>query len=188
MIFNPNSAPRKREEFMDWYDNQTKWKEDHSYDDPKVTSEEIRNWFLEMIKTFPAMNGPYAYDDIDNPKMTDYSIGKDIIYAAFAWSEAENAYPKMLELAEKYKVGFFDVSASDGNILFPNSDNGFSKIDNPDKESSIEEIMSWVSEDSRLRTVADIVYDNAIKQIEQSENNYKSNKKISWWKRIFNRK
>ncbi|GAB5398905.1 MAG: hypothetical protein Aureis2KO_04900 [Aureisphaera sp.] len=148
---------------MDWFDNQSEWKEQHSYDDPKVSSEEMRNWFFEMIQTFPAMNGPYAHDDIDNPKLTDYSTGKDVIYAAFSWSEAENAYPKMLELAKKHKVGFFDVSSNNGNIFFPDSDNGFGKIDNPEKENSFEEI-------------------------ENSEKITKSNNNISWWKRIFNRK
>ena len=188
MLFNPNTAPRDRDKFMDWYNNQTEWKENHNYDDPIVTSETMQNCFLEMIETFPAMNGPYAHDDIDNPKMTDYSIGKDVIYAAFAWSEAENAYPKMLELAKKHNVGFFDVSANNGNIFFPSYNNGFNKIDNPDKESSIEEIMSWASEDSELRTVADIVYDKAIKQIELNEINDESNPRKSWWKRFFNRK
>ena len=170
---------------MVWFNNQTEWEEDHNYDDPEVASKEMRTWFLEMIETFPAMNGPYAHDDVNNSKMTDYSIGKDVVYAAFAWSEAENAYPKMLELAEKHRVGFFDVSANEGNIFFPSSGNRFDKIDNPDKESSIEEIMSWANEDSGLKTVADVVYDNAIKQIEQSEEIDEQNQKMSWWKRIF---
>lgn len=185
MIFNPKSAPRTRDEFMVWFGDQTEWKEDHNYDDPEVTSKEMRTWFLEMIETFPAMNGPYSHDDIDNPKMTDYSIGKDVIYAAFAWSEAEKAYSKMLKLAEKHKVGFFDVSANNGNIFFPSSSNRFERIDNPKKESSVEEIMSWVDEDSDLKTVADVVYNNAIKQIEQSQNLSEPNQKRSWWKRIF---
>lgn len=119
MVFRKEAAPKSRAEFMEWYQNQTEWTESHSYDDPANTSEELRNWFLEMIQTFPAMNGPFASDDDDNPHVSDYSIGKDIIYIAFAWSLVEQAYHTTINLAEKHGVGFFDVSSDDGDILFP---------------------------------------------------------------------
>lgn len=119
MVFNPNKAPKDKSDFMNWYESQTEWEEDHDYDDPEVSSEELKNWFLEMIEAFPAMNGPFASDNVDDPKVTDYTVGMDVIYAAFAWSEAENAYLKMTELAEKNNVGFFDASGS-GDIFFPN--------------------------------------------------------------------
>lgn len=130
MVFRKEAAPKTRTDFMKWYENQTEWTEEHSYDDPANTSVELRNWFMEMIQTFPAMNGPFASDDDDNPNVSDYSVGKDVIYVAFAWSLAEQAYNTMLELAEKHGVGFFDVSSDNGDILFP--DNGKLKpIDNP---------------------------------------------------------
>jgi len=48
-----------------------------------------------MIESYPAMNGPYAKEeDEDNDYVTDYCIGKDVIYAAFSWSLAEQAYEK----------------------------------------------------------------------------------------------
>ncbi len=122
MVFEKDKAPRKRKDFMDWYNKQTEWAENHSYDDPKVSSQKLRDWFTEMIKTFPAMNGPFASDDYDNDNVSDYSIGKDVIYVAFAWSVAEKAYKSMIELAEKIEVGFFDVSSDNGDIYFP--DNG----------------------------------------------------------------
>ena len=49
----------------------------------------------------------------------DYSIGHDIIYAAFSWSVAEEAYEQMLSLAKKHDVGFFDVSGENGDIILP---------------------------------------------------------------------
>ena len=91
MVFNPEVTPKDRDSFIVWYEKQVEWAEDHNYNDPKVSAENLKVWFHEMIKTFPGMNGPYASDDFDDPKVTDYSIGKNIIYAAFAWSEAENA-------------------------------------------------------------------------------------------------
>jgi len=119
MVFEASVAPRSREEFMAWYSSQTEWSEDHSYQDHAVTSEALQNWFKEMIQHFPPMNGPLASDDDDNPKVTDHCIGKDVIYSAFAWSEAEEAYSIMRALAIKHSVGFFDVSADNGEILFP---------------------------------------------------------------------
>jgi hypothetical protein len=80
---------------------------------------------MEMKETFPPMNGPEAPTDeeIDNMEndsyLTDYSIGREIIYAAFAWSLAEEAYEKMKSLALKHGVGFFNVSENDGEIIFP---------------------------------------------------------------------
>ena len=79
-----DAAPKRKKEFLEWYNEQTQWSEDHRYDDPANTAEELQNWFMEMREAFPAMNGPYASDDVDNPKTTDYSIGRDVIYAAFS--------------------------------------------------------------------------------------------------------
>lgn len=118
MVFRKEAAPNDKESFMGWYNKQTEWTEDHSYDDPVNTSENLNNWFMEMKETFPPLNGPFACEDVDNPKVTDYSIGREVIYAAFPWPEAEKAYPKMLELAKKHKVGFFDASGN-GDILIP---------------------------------------------------------------------
>jgi hypothetical protein len=130
MVFRKEAAPKTRTDFMKWYQNQTEWTEDHSYDDPTNTSIELRNWFMDMIKTFPAMNGPFATEDVDSSNVSDYSIGRDVIYVAFAWSLAEQAFKTMIELAEKHSVGFFDVSSDNGNILIPK--NGKLKaIDNP---------------------------------------------------------
>ena len=119
MVFNPDKAPKSKSDFMNWYESQTEWKEEHDYDDPKISSGELKKWFLEIIKDYPAMNGPFACDNVDNPKVTDYSVGIDMIYASFSWSEAENAYLKMSELAKKHKIGFFDASGN-GDIVFFN--------------------------------------------------------------------
>ena len=42
MVFDPAAAPREREEFMQWYDAQTEWAEDHECDDPAVTTPALR--------------------------------------------------------------------------------------------------------------------------------------------------
>ena len=128
MVFKKDAAPKKRIDFLEWYKKQIEWSEGHSYDNPKNTSLELRSWYLEMKKNFPPMNGPDApiaeeWDKLEEQGLdsyiTDYSIGKEVIYAAFAWSVAEKAYEITCKLAEKYEVGFFDVSSEVGNIFFP---------------------------------------------------------------------
>jgi hypothetical protein len=119
MVFDPLAAPRNREDFLSWYDAQTQWTEQHTYDDPKITTPALASWFAEMSRTFPPMNGPFASDDFDNPMVTDYSVGQSLIYAAFAWSQAEAAFETVDRLAAKHAVGFFDVSGEEGIIRFP---------------------------------------------------------------------
>ena len=124
MVFERTKAPQKRKEFLVWYDKETEWSEEHGYNDPAVTSPALREWYEEMIKTFPNMDSSDAEveDDDADAHLTDYSIGRNVIYAAFAWSVAEEAYEKMKALAQKHGVGFFDVSSNDGDIILPDGD------------------------------------------------------------------
>jgi hypothetical protein len=128
MVFRKDAAPKKQIDFLEWYKKQTEWSEGYSYDNPENMSPELRNWYLEMKQTFPPMNGPNAptteeWDKLEEQGLdsyaTDYAIGRDVIYAAFAWSVAEKAYNATYKLAEKYEVGFFDLSSETGNIFFP---------------------------------------------------------------------
>jgi hypothetical protein len=188
MVFKPNSAPRTRLEFMAWFDNQAKWAEGHSYNDPAVTCDELRNWFMEMIKTFPALNGPYAVGDPDNEFSTDYSIGKEVIYAAFPWSAAEKAYPIMKKLAEEHRVGFYDVSATDGDILFPDNNGRNLSIDRPGNLSSIQQIKSWAMPGEENKSVQEILFRKLNLQATidaMDANNTVEKATLSWWQKLF---
>lgn len=126
MVFEKTKAPKKRKEFLVWYEKQTEWGEDHDYQTINVSSPALQNWFLEMKETFPPMNGEDAPDfellskneELES-RVTDYSIGREAIYAAFSWSAAEEAYALTRKLAKKHDVGFFDVSERDGDIILP---------------------------------------------------------------------
>lgn len=109
MVFESNVVPPQ---FMAWFERQTKWAEGHSYDDPAVSTAPLRGWFLDIIQSFPPLNGPLSRDDLpeDEASATDYSVGEAVIYCAFAWSKAELAYDSVFKLAETYGVGFVDVS------------------------------------------------------------------------------
>jgi hypothetical protein len=119
MVFAPEAAPRDCEAFLAWYGQQTEWSEMHSYDDPVVATPGLRAWFAEIVEQFPPMNGHLASDDPDDPCVTDYSVGKNVIYAAFAWSQAGAARRAVVAAAAKHRVGFFDVSSDDPAIVFP---------------------------------------------------------------------
>jgi len=136
MVFDPKAPPPSREGFLEWYKQQTGWSEGHTYTNPDVTTPELQAWYSEMIKSYPPMSGPDAADDSDNPKVTDYSIGKSVIYAAFAWSQAESARDAMFCLAEKYRIGFFDASADDGGVWLPTSPGRFVCVHGNVAESS----------------------------------------------------
>jgi hypothetical protein len=121
MVFEPDSVPTGHDEFLEWYARQTKWSEDHGYDDPETTSERLRGWFQEMVQMFPPMNKPISLDapPIDENSSTDYAIGRDFIYASFAWSKSEAAYMTVARLAEKHGLGLFNVSSTGEEVWLP---------------------------------------------------------------------
>jgi len=130
MVFEPGAAPSSSpEEFLAWYDAQTEWSEDHDYDDPVVCSDTLRMWFTDIVAEFPMMNGPLAIKAAeDHPSPADYSIGKNIIYAAFLWSSADAAHERVFALARKYKLGFFDITAGTGGVWLPSKDGGYEMV------------------------------------------------------------
>ena len=126
MVFEKTKAPATKAEFMAWFEKQVEWSKEHDYESISVSSPALQNWFMEMKDTFPPMNGDYAPDEdlLDEDEnldshMVDYSIGREVIYAAFSWSVADEAYELMRRLAQKHDVGFFDVSSDNGDIILP---------------------------------------------------------------------
>jgi hypothetical protein len=81
-VFDPAVAPRTPRDFLAWYREQVDWKSDQRYDDPARTTEPLRRWLLEIIPTYPAMNAPYAKPSPDDSRLTGYSIGAALIFAA----------------------------------------------------------------------------------------------------------
>jgi hypothetical protein len=126
LVFAPDHAPKERQAFLQWWDETAEWSEDHAYDDPKVSTPELRAWFMEMIKAFPAMNGPYSSEELpdDESSVSDYCVGINAIYVAFAWSKAEAAYEQMFRLAAEHVLGFFDASSEKSAVWLPDGKGG----------------------------------------------------------------
>ncbi len=121
MVFEPASVPAEHDEFLEWYGRQTKWTEDHGYDNPAIASEHLRTWFYEMIQIFPAMHGPGSTEHApaDEASTTDYAIGRDFIFASFAWTKSEAAYMTVARLAEKHRLGLFNASSTGEEVWIP---------------------------------------------------------------------
>ena len=126
LVFQPDQAPVSRSEFLAWWSEQSKWSEGHSYADPVVSTPALRNWFLDMIATWPAMNGPFAPagwpDDVSS--VVDYSVGRSMIYAGFRWPAAERAHQAVFTAAAKHGVGFFNASSDLGEVWLPDGNGG----------------------------------------------------------------
>lgn len=117
MVFAPEAAPaRKRGPFLDWYDQQTEWEEDHSYDDPAVSTPALRAFYNELVPDFPPSD--------DDESGTDYTIGKSLIYITFAWDKVDQAHEAVFRLAGKHALGFFDASSDLAETWLPDGKGG----------------------------------------------------------------
>ena len=78
------------------------------------TSPRLRAWVQEMQRTFPDMNSPEAEIHLqdDEGVLGDYTIGRQFVYAGFAWSKAVAAAGEAERLARLHRVGLFDVSSN----------------------------------------------------------------------------
>ncbi|MEK3916192.1 hypothetical protein [Paenibacillus sp. FSL H7-0331] len=56
MVFEPSKAPRDRRAFMQWYDQEVQWSENHDYNDPLVCSETLHRLYQKLSEHFPNMN------------------------------------------------------------------------------------------------------------------------------------
>ena len=148
MVFQPEAVPRDREKFFEWFRLVTRWAEGHDYNDPRNTTPALQAWYQEMIKTFPAMNGPdgVVADDprFDSGYVTGYCCASNAIYLDFRWSVQEEAYRHVLMYAAKHQVGFFDVSASDGAVWQPTSD-GYKVVHggSPGDQDLVKQVAAW---------------------------------------------
>jgi len=117
MVFLPEAAPRKRAEFLAWYDAQTEWPEEHDYDDASLTAPPLQAFFAELSADF----APVA-DDAPAEVETgaDYTIGKHLIYISFLdWDKIDQAHEAVYRLAAKHALGFFDVSSDLAEVWLP---------------------------------------------------------------------
>ena len=121
MVFEPDAVPANHAEFLGWYGEQTKWSEDHGYDNPALSSANLRAWIGDMVEIFSPANGLPAGERRAEEEVSsaDYAIGAEFILVSFAWSMAEAAYLTVSRLAEKHHLGLFNASSSSEEVWLP---------------------------------------------------------------------
>ena len=146
LVFNPDVAPRDRDAFMLWYRELVKWGEQRDYSQISGASGNLPDFYERISCHYKPMNGPNAYvfkaapapsptrslwakiigsTQVAQPHqahwneelLTDYSIAEHAIYMSFSWSINAEAYSSVVSDAIATGVGFFDVSAQNGDIL-----------------------------------------------------------------------
>jgi hypothetical protein len=139
MVFEPEAAPKNHDAFMERYFALTKWK-DGPYDDSAQTFARLRAWVQEMQRTFPDIKGPEAEIRLqdDEGVLGDYTIGRQFVYAGFAWSKAVAAAGEAERLAKLHGVGFFDVSSDGEEVWLPV--NGTPELAHQKKRSFLERL------------------------------------------------
>jgi hypothetical protein len=123
-VFDPNAAPLERNEFIEWFHQRTEWEDDLDYNNPENGTAPMQSWFRDMIVSFPPLNGPFSKEELpeDESTLADYSLDKALVYVAFAWSKADEAYAKCFELAQRHRLGFFNVSSNTSDVWLPGKD------------------------------------------------------------------
>lgn len=136
MVFRKEAAPKDRDAFLHWYDKQIDLVDNHCESEQGAV--ELVQWYQEISVLFPPINCPCAnaYTSLYCAK---YSIGKDVIHVVFSWKVADQAHSKVIELAKKYGLGFFDVSSPQTDIWFPRNGT-LVALKNPEKGSTLVEI------------------------------------------------
>lgn len=120
VLFERNKEIKNYETFLAWLEVQTGWEEERDYNDVIGTAPRLVEGFMKLKKQFPPLNGPHslsdeeAFGDAETERhLTDYSIGSEIIYAAFGWSVAKEAYRETKMVADACQLGFFDSQSGD---------------------------------------------------------------------------
>lgn len=108
MVFEKSNAPKTYEEFLNWAAQQAQWNADRDYSSTLGTSPKLVRWFMDMKNTFPPLEDVGTQNNL-----TDYTIGSDIIYAAFRGSVTDEVCEKAYELAKKHDVGFYDPQSGE---------------------------------------------------------------------------
>lgn len=125
MVFDPVAAPKGRDDFMRWYDEQTEWPEDHGYQDPSVCSPVLQKWLADMTAEIPNRSQMSSEDFEQFEHTAEYNTGRSIIYVAFSWSSADLAQELTFRLAKRHRIGFFNIATDNSEVWMPAGKEGW---------------------------------------------------------------
>lgn len=161
MVLDKRKRFKDAQDFFEWYDKVTEWAEDVDYNDYRHTTPHLQNWFLEMKDIVPPMNGEFApsMEDIGKSELgeADYSIGKDAIYVAFGWSNAEQISHLVQEKAKKHDVAFYDVSGF-GDVVYPDGEILRTTVQSVQEQKIIKMYEEACKKESKRRNIIQLIF------------------------------
>jgi len=122
IMFDPEAAPDEPKAFADWITGQTSW--DMAGDqpaglDPKTTAPPVQAWFMEVLRPYPPLHGPYALPGWhDKPGASEYRFAPHLAEIEVPDEKNEEAFTLCLELAQKHRIGLYDCG-SRGEVWMP---------------------------------------------------------------------
>lgn len=153
-VFERRESIRTSLDVCAYMEEFTKYEEDRDYTSLEGCSDTIIKWATKMFERFPPMNGDHAPSDEvafateeSEAHLTDYSLGNNGVYCAFAWSVAEEALEYVCSFAEEFNVGIFDVQSSKG-IYAPGIEALFYRTEGQD-----EKMAYWTEIEKTIETV-----------------------------------
>lgn len=148
-VFDVAKAPKKRNEFLKWYE--TLWNAE-DYSNINLCSQNLKDWLYEIIETFPAAEGPFNENEPDD---TFYYVGDGFVCGNFPCEPIDKfikAYNLSAKLAEKYGLGLFEAGKEDGLIIMPDR----SIMDGDPREELERKIDLW-SDDDEYQKIIDAI-------------------------------
>jgi hypothetical protein len=124
VVFDPAAPPGDRVGFLAWYADVARMGDGRSAQDPAACSAALQAWYGDIVKLFPAISGPDAYD---NKNAAEYRFAPTAIFAGFQWEASRQALMRASMLARVHNVGFFDASGDTAAVWGP-SDKGVYKL------------------------------------------------------------
>jgi hypothetical protein len=122
-VFDPAAPPGDRIGFLSWYTEIARGGDGTLVSNPAIVSPALQAWYRDMIKGFPATNGP---DDAglaatENDNRAEYRFAPNAVFVGFQWEASRHAQRQAMKLARRHAVGFFDVSGDSGAVWAPSA-------------------------------------------------------------------
>ena len=87
LVFDKSKAPTEPMEFLKWFYKKSEWNSDRDYNDIKGTSQPLVDFFMELVKKYPSMNGEFAPIDEEFENDPELECERGTIYAVYEMLE-----------------------------------------------------------------------------------------------------
>ena len=118
-VFEAEGVPRDEAAFADWFIATREAVEESDTFVAEPATTRLRDFYNEMVTRFPDMNGPSGKGIDEGEHLAGYEFQPNHIYMDFRWSVAEDVGVYVMDLAQKYGLGMYDLISV---IIFPDDE------------------------------------------------------------------